>query len=1774
MRAICYVSSFGQNACVSGSLCEVCCSSLCLGLEIGTLTTALDKEVLSWYSTSFLEEHRKDCLVLERLSSSSAQHSPILAPSRLRSRCFSCGDFKKDMDSQIRENGYATFVFNQELPKNSTRQSEEHVRIDSLENADKQGFCDKDSLDGAEKVILDEDAAESVIPERHEDSDDKIGFLNSTLEDVRSIIDGDEEDGTENAILNSTVSFLSNSETDPSIWVPPGPADIADDMESVANNDDDDEYSDGTQWVRSSSFSELDTEYGSNFKEERQKAMMEAMNGQFKILVSRFLTSEDTSFSEGEHGEKWLDIVTSLSWEAALLIKPEANEGGAMDPGSYVKVKCIASGARSQSEVIKGLVFKKNTAHKHMPTKFKNPRLLLLKGAFGHREVGLSSLDTNSLQQEKDYLKSIHEMIETCHPNAVLVEKSVSRDMQEFLLAKGMTLVFDMKLTRLNRISRCIGSPVISSSDILTCPKVKQCDMFHIEKFVEEHGSSSEGGKRSSKTLMFLEGFSKPLGCTILLKGAPIVELKKVKRVLQYTVFAAYHLILETSFFVDQRALFPELHTEENGSLIDKLIPANCCGSAPESNNSCIHNSPVVITEAHSSNAPSSNGSLENSIHEDMYSCSNFTSNGSLQFPGLSLYTASDENNHEDLVNDKLTDIVRLDSTNMPDLPWQYMSSFSSSLKKFLSDSFAPVNSESMSSYFGHEEKELDSQSVDALSVSASLQAHEHETDINNGSIQEKLYDEISNTERADTTSSVNGSIEHNTEVNSRIEMQNKDNIDRVLDPQSILVLMSSQCIEKGVVCEQSHLSRIKYYGNFDVSLGHFLRETLLNQNHLCSSCGETPEAHVYSYTHQNGNLTVQVRQLPSGSSLSGKTEGKIWMWTRCLKCEQETGISRSMPRVVMSTAARSLSFGKFLELSFSSHSVASRLSSKCGHSLHRDCLRFFGLGSKVAMFRYSSVEIFAACKPPPVLDFRNPHGREWIKREAKSVLRKGDVLFLEVATFLQKLKHGGFGLSRNFPTSVRDICEVEEMLIREKLEFEASLLRAINFTGQLGKAANEILSLSWLNHELLLELYIWDRRLQFLLDCRKDCGASHNEIQEQCVQDNTVSSAKYAERNAGNCNVDLKNSIQNPTVAVEDFSSNHRFNAEESGHLVPELESESAEVSENDNRVIDTLVDPHLAGLQSSIENNIPKAVTDQVFPIQDHSSLNLTHDSDQKECLSSSDHMQAEHSRPAVLEHSQSIEEVAVSERRIGNRRSMSESSAISVILEQNACSSISGDPCDSNLDPNAWIWNPSSELLKTYRKDLHGGSLQTFEFVRAYTPKYLSPIQLNTEEKESLHFPLGAEGSVISVYEDDISCIISCGLALSEEQLNLMENTDEKEAVQGKGEVDKAFDHTLSTTSDSSSASSFWSSTGSVESGGMHPSRSLSSISSDESSTSGSEGSFFVDRLIASENLHPEIHVGGGKATTRNKCSVVLVHAKQFYALRRMCCPSELAYISSLSRSKKWDAQGGKSKAFFAKTLDDRFIIKQVNRTEIDSFLKFAPEYFRHISYSISSGSQTCLAKILGVYQVRQTRGGKEVKIDVMVMENLLFGRNFTRIYDLKGAVFSRYISDPDEPEKVLLDQNFVEDMRISPMYIAGRNKHLFQRAIWNDTSFLTSINVMDYSLLVGVDKQRRELVFGIIDYLRQYTWDKQLETWVKSSLVVPKNSLPTVISPKEYKKRFRKFMSKYFLTVPDSWSSEQCSDPCKFCNDGTRSSSVDHYQSSQIATAVSSTRQLIS
>lgn len=120
-------------------------------------------------------------------------------------------------------------------------------------------------------------------------------------------------------------------------------------------------------------------------------------------------------------------------------------------------------------------------------------------------------------------------------------------------------------------------------------------------------------------------------------------------------------------------------------------------------------------------------------------------------------------------------------------------------------------------------------------------------------------------------------------------------------------------------------------------------------QRSCCRTCNEPAEAHVRCYTHQQGSLTISVRCL-SSLKLSGERDGKIWMWHRCLKCARKDGVPPATRRVVMSDAAWGLSFGKFLELSFSNHATANRVAT-CGHSLQKDCLRYYGYSYNAALF-------------------------------------------------------------------------------------------------------------------------------------------------------------------------------------------------------------------------------------------------------------------------------------------------------------------------------------------------------------------------------------------------------------------------------------------------------------------------------------------------------------------------------------------------------------------------------------------------------------------------------------------------------------------------------------------------------------------------------------------------------------------------------------------------------------------------------------------------------
>jgi hypothetical protein len=80
-------------------------------------------------------------------------------------------------------------------------------------------------------------------------------------------------------------------------------------------------------------------------------------------------------------------------------------------------------------------------------------------------------------------------------------------------------------------------------------------------------------------------------------------------------------------------------------------------------------------------------------------------------------------------------------------------------------------------------------------------------------------------------------------------------------------------------------------------------------------------------------------------------------------------------------------------------------------------------------------------------------------------------------------------------------------------------------------------------------------------------------------------------------------------------------------------------------------------------------------------------------------------------------------------------------------------------------------------------------------------------------------------------------------------------------------------------------------------------------------------------------------------------------------------------------------------------------------------------------------------------------------------------------------------------VLLDENLVESelllmlqptlmlmprqaAHITPFYLREHSKRILRGALFNDSKFLADVNVMDYSLVAGVDSGNNELVIGIV------------------------------------------------------------------------------------------------
>ncbi|KAI1315591.1 Phosphatidylinositol-4-phosphate 5-kinase [Mortierella claussenii] len=159
-------------------------------------------------------------------------------------------------------------------------------------------------------------------------------------------------------------------------------------------------------------------------------------------------------------------------------------------------------------------------------------------------------------------------------------------------------------------------------------------------------------------------------------------------------------------------------------------------------------------------------------------------------------------------------------------------------------------------------------------------------------------------------------------------------------------------------------------------------------------------------------------------------------------------------------------------------------------------------------------------------------------------------------------------------------------------------------------------------------------------------------------------------------------------------------------------------------------------------------------------------------------------------------------------------------------------------------------------------------------------------------------------------------------------------------------------------------------------------------------------------------------------------------------------------------------GKSGCFFYFSQDYRFIIKTIHHAEHKFMRKILKDYFNHVKHN----PHTLLCRFFGLHRVKLPHGRK---IHFVVMGNVFPpNRDIHETYDLKGSTLGRAISDEElanNPRATQKDLNWVTRNR--KLELGPEKRHLFVEQIKRDVELLARLNIMDYSLLIGIHDVER-------------------------------------------------------------------------------------------------------
>lgn len=219
-------------------------------------------------------------------------------------------------------------------------------------------------------------------------------------------------------------------------------------------------------------------------------------------------------------------------------------------------------------------------------------------------------------------------------------------------------------------------------------------------------------------------------------------------------------------------------------------------------------------------------------------------------------------------------------------------------------------------------------------------------------------------------------------------------------------------------------------------------------------------------------------------------------------------------------------------------------------------------------------------------------------------------------------------------------------------------------------------------------------------------------------------------------------------------------------------------------------------------------------------------------------------------------------------------------------------------------------------------------------------------------------------------------------------------------------------------------------------------------------------------------------------------------------------------------------GKSGALVFFSPDFRIVFKTVRDSELATLLANIDLFAEY--HNTNTGS--LLVRYLGIFSIKF----KNSSLNFVLMENVLNGL-YREIYDLKGEHVNR-----TNTNGILTEECWAEKQ------IPVQSRRVILEQLEKDTSFLRSLNLMDYSLILAkrpvlchpefkmydfsgrwkgivIPRPRTECVVGVVDTLTVYDEKKCLET-VWNSLLC--NCNMSSVGSERYQRRFLKMAEKCF------------------------------------------------